>query len=121
MKNIKFDFDDILLQPSKVSRINSRREINPLDGDGFLPILNAPMDTVVSGKNYKQFQDNRINIVLPRGEQGNEKCFHSYSLQDMKLKFNTLDPTGKYLIDVANGHMSDLITLTKDLKEVYPQ
>ena len=125
MKNIKFDFDDILLQPAKVSNINSRNVINAYYS-GYLPLFTAPMDTVVSGKNYELFQDNGINVVLPRGEKGNSDCFTSYSLKEMFNKFdalhhpNSLSPNGRYLIDVANGHMSDLVELTKTLRQSYP-
>lgn len=120
MKNIKFDFDDILIQPSAISKINSRREVNPLDDNGFLPLMTAPMDTVVSSKNYKKFLDEGINVVLPRGEKGDENCFESFSLKGIQENFNSLYPNGKYLIDVANGHMEDLLQVTKEIKEVYP-
>lgn len=120
MKEIKFDFDDILLQPSKTSNIKSRGEINPLADNGSLPLFTAPMDTVVSNKNYKKFQKAGINVVLPRGESGNGDCFLSYSLTDMDDLKKGLNPKGKYLIDVANGHMSDLVRVTKEIKDMYP-
>lgn len=120
MRNIKFDFDDMLIMPSAISEINSRREVNPLDNNGFLPLMTAPMDTVVSSKNYKKFLDEGINVVLPRGEEGDRNCFVSYSLKGIQENFNSLNPTGKYLIDVANGHMEDLLKITKDIKVVYP-
>jgi len=120
MKNTKFDFDDILLQPAKLSKINSRREINPLDNNGFLPLFTAPMDTVVSRGNFKLFQEAKINVVLPRGEKGSRSCFISYSLTDIKQSIKKLNPRGKYLIDVANGHMDDLITVTKEIKTFHP-
>lgn len=121
MKNIKFDFDDILIQPSKISKISSRREINPLDDNGFLPLFTAPMDTVVSSKNFEKFQELGINVVLPRGEDGNKDCFVSYSLYGIKEVFAILDPKGKYLIDVANGHMEGLVEMTRAIKAVYPE
>jgi GMP reductase len=120
MKEIKFDFDDILLEPSKISKINSRKEVNPLVKDGYLPLFTAPMDTVVSEDNYELFQSAGINVVLPRGEKGNDECFISYSLMDIKSMVEGLHPTGKYLIDVANGHMEDLVAVTKEIKQVHP-
>lgn len=119
MKNILFDFNDILLIPNKTSRINTRSQINP-SYDGFLPIFTAPMDTVVSSKNYKLFQNANINVCLPRGEHGND-CFLSYSLNEILLSIELLNPNGKYLIDVANGHMSSMVSTIKFIKAKYPE
>jgi GMP reductase len=120
MKDIKFDFDDILLEPSIVSSINSRSEVNARDSFGKLPLFAAPMDTVVSEENYQLFLDNDINVCLPRGVVGNSECFISYSLKDIRSEMGELNPEGRYLIDVANGHMEDLVTTTKNIKEMYP-
>lgn len=122
MKNIKFDFDDILLQPAKVSNINSRKEINPLDNNGFLPLFTAPMDTVVSYKNRDSFIKAGINVVLPRGGLSYDDCFSSYGFNEFSEAHwnNQLNPKGKYLIDVANGHMKDVIALTKGVKTKNP-
>lgn len=120
MKKELFDFNDILLKPSKVSRIYSRTQINP-SHDGFLPIFTAPMDTVVSSDNYQQFLDAWINVCLPRGEAGDgNHCFISYSLKGIKEEIQFLNPRGRYLIDVANGHMEELVTVIKDIKFLYP-
>jgi len=118
MKDIKFDLDDILIKPAKTSRIKSRNEINILH-NGFLPLITAPMDTIVSGENYKTFLDAKINVCLPRGEKGNNQCFESYSLNEIKENISTLKPRGKYLIDIANGHMEDLVDTTKVIKAMY--
>jgi tRNA U38,U39,U40 pseudouridine synthase TruA len=60
--NIKtqlFDFDDILIQPSESSTISSRKEINPYLENGFLPLMTAPMDTVIGENNFHLFQKNK--------------------------------------------------------------
>jgi GMP reductase len=114
-----FDFNDILLEPKKTTNIKSRIEINP-SYDGFLPLFTAPMDTVVSFDNHKKFQDLGIQTVMPRGEGGTNGCFISYSLNEIKEFLPHLNPDGKYLIDVANGHMSDLLDATKEVKQLYP-
>lgn len=135
----KFDFNDILLQPAEVSYINSRTDINPYKdnlGKKRLPIITAPMDTVVNSKNYKKFIDNKINVCLPRHEYGGDKIsnafngvFMSYSIEDFNkkfLKFDSLD-FSKYdgndlffvLIDVANGHMDSVAIAVKRAKDQY--
>jgi IMP dehydrogenase/GMP reductase len=120
MKNKnKFDFNDILIQPAKVSSISSRKDINPFY-DGFLPLITAPMDTVVSEKNNSLFTLLKIRTCLPRGEK-NELGFISYSLDEIETNFISLNPKGMYLIDIANGHMDKLITITKKLKRKYPK
>jgi hypothetical protein len=115
----KFDFNDILIEPATVSRISSRKDINPYY-NGFLPLITAPMDTVISTDNEKIFHDLKINTCLPRGEHSN-LGFNSYSLNEMLTNLeNIINPNGYYLIDIANGHMDSLITTTKSIKDKYP-
>lgn len=64
MKN-KFDFNDILIQPAKVSTISSRKDINPFH-DGFLPLITAPMDTVISDDNKQLFTNLKVTTCLQR-------------------------------------------------------
>jgi GMP reductase len=120
--SLLFDFNDVLLMPTKTSKINSRREVDARYGD-MLPIITAPMDTVVGLSNYKEFKKNNINICLPRGVRygGIENTFQSLSLFDVIPQLHGLNPTGHYLIDVANGHMDSLIEKIKVIKERYPE
>lgn len=115
----KFDFNDILIQPAKVSTISSRKDINPFH-DGFLPLITAPMDTVIDNKNKQLFTDLKITTCLPRGEE-NLEGFESYSLAEISLKFIRLNPKGMYLIDIANGHMDKLVIMTSRIKKRYPK
>ena len=116
----KFDFNDILIKPATTSGIGSRKQINPFY-KGFLPLITAPMDTVIDSDNEKIFNNLKINTCLPRGEYSMDG-FVSYSIDDFKAKFNVHDlrEDGKYLIDVANGHMGKLEILTRDVKTEFP-
>lgn len=129
---MKFDFNDILLVPETISSINSRKEVNPYDENGMLPIMTAPMDTVIDMKNFKTFVDNKIYSILPRGISGatgsiNKFVWQSYGLEEFEEVFTTkkIDPIEhedeKYyaLIDTANGHMQKLFSLAKKAKEMY--
>ena len=62
---MKYDWNDVSIVPETLSTIASRKEINPLIGDK-LPLFTAPMDKVIDGTNVKSFDDNLINVCLPR-------------------------------------------------------
>jgi GMP reductase len=126
-----FDFDDLLIQPAKISAIRSRSETNPYYGDK-LPLMTAPMDTVVDGNNHHYFSDLGITVVFPRNTPQpwmedflNDEHFTSFSLTDFDMYFLENDveiPDGKQyrvLIDIANGHMKDLIQSSKTAKQKY--
>ncbi len=126
-KDIKVDFNDILIKPSVTTDIMSRSEVNPFDKNGFLPLFTAPMDTVVDSTNADLFHNSKINICLPRGEKRtNNMMFESYSLAQFKTEFydkngiDTLDNLPVYvLIDTANGHIQELVNMVKFSKEFY--
>lgn len=130
MKDKLFDFDDILIEPSILSNISSRKEISVHNEFGMLPIFTAPMDTVISTDNVTHFIKNGIVPVLPRITHVDEtyystSIFYSYSMQDFEKVFlkNTIklkDNEKVYaLIDVANGHMRLLYELAKEAKKKY--
>lgn len=130
----KFDFDDLLIEPEIQTNIITRSEINHRYGAfkgpfGHLPIIAAPMDTVVSLKNCNKFTSNGISVCLPRGEKlnghgnvGSKMIFNSYSLMEFTENFiaKKADAYPSHvLIDIANGHMSDLVYVTLKAKEYY--
>ncbi len=125
MLDIKLDFNDLLIAPKSTSDISSRSEVNPFTDAGFLPIITAPMDTVISEKNISLYTDNKIGICLPRGVDS-LVGFKSYSISDMQelvrlhKNYGTPLKVDSYLIDVANGHMEVILELTKALKEANP-
>jgi hypothetical protein len=122
MKDIKFDFNDILIVPSEITNITSRTEVNPFDSNGFLPLITAPMDTVVDKTNCDLFYDNKVNVCLPRFEERTkEGMFESYSLSQFEEKYLNTILDGKHyvLIDTANGHIQTIIDATKKAKDMY--
>lgn len=126
---MKFDFDDILIVPNEISFIDSRKEINPFNENGYLPIFTAPMDTVVNELNMNIFHENKINVVLPRTISNrcsldtNEHCFVSYGLDEFISIFldknKILYGTHYALIDIANGHMNKLLLTIEQAKNKY--
>lgn len=117
----KFDFNDILIKPAKISSIDSRKEINPFH-NGFFPLITAPMDTVIDSKNRALYSTLNILTCLPRGEK-NPMGFESYSLDEIikAYKEETLNVDGMYLIDIANGHMEKLKKYVFYIKTRFPE
>jgi len=120
---MKFDWNDVSIVPETLSTIASRKEINPFYADK-LPLFTAPMDKVIDETNIKSFDDNNINICLPRNVKyssvKNDNYFYSYSLDEVILMLHNSDKFPKrILIDVANGHMIRLYNISKILKEKY--
>lgn len=121
--DIKFDFNDILITPNISSSIENRGVINHKYKDGFLPIVTAPMDMVISNKNEELFLFNNIRAVLPRGEKSNNPLvIESLSLNEIIERYDneSLEVSGGYLIDIANGHMEKLFYAVKIIKQSYP-
>jgi len=143
MEDLKFDLNDIVLIPSEGSDVNTRSECNINNEFNFfpyLPLMAAPMDTVVCEKNYMKYLDNGIIPCLPRGFESahltqSPHYFQSFGLADVENSLSQYkeDPRSKLydphafynypnvLIDIANGHMSKLVGLVKDVKERWPQ
>jgi IMP dehydrogenase/GMP reductase len=146
-KENKFDFDDITLVPKVISSILSRSECNiktnfkPFNKE-FLPLMTAPMDTVINETNYQYFYDNDIIPILPRKKElplqddlsrtifndDYSNVIVSLSLEQFNHLFTNDKFTSteylskginKILIDTANGHMQKIIHDTKFAKERY--
>jgi hypothetical protein len=127
---VLYDFDDILIEPTKISHVNSRNEVSIRTEDGYLPIMTAPMDTVINEDNFKLFKDLGIVPVLPRIPNADKtyvdtNIFLSYSLDDFQKIFIENTPhipqnnKAYVLIDVANGHMNRLFKMAKESKIKY--
>jgi IMP dehydrogenase/GMP reductase len=124
-----FDFDDVLLIPHPMTRINSRSEIYPFDNKGGLPLFTAPMDTVVNTHNTHYFKEQGINVILPRTANTDLQPKTSFSewvsyglnqFEEVFINNDQLKDLKHYiLLDVANGHMPAVHELTKKSKEKY--
>jgi hypothetical protein len=102
------------------------------------------MDTVVSSNNFQDYVRNGITPCLPRKTYASgvgldvyfskQFCFQSFGLCDIEKslryyktldEFDTREPGAFYrypniLIDIANAHMSKLIPIIKDIKQLFP-
>jgi GMP reductase len=145
-KDIKFDFDDLLIVPSESSEIVSRKEVNVYDINQMLPLFTAPMDTVIGLENIKIFEQNKIIPILPRTINQdpilqfkyNKIILNNWSsggLQDLEnlSMFNEtisnflnkdeidqeLNRERFFLCDIANGHMTKMLDLTRKTKSIF--
>jgi IMP dehydrogenase/GMP reductase len=136
--NTKLDFNDILIMPAVNSEIESRKIIEykylTKDQRVSLPIIAAPMDTVVDKQSAIEFAKNGINICAPRGSNINPNdvknimCFKSYGLDEFiekyikvkNLNIKEINGHNRYiLIDIANGHMFKLEKAIIDFRKKY--
>ena len=132
-ENFFFDFDDLLIEPAHRTPIKSRKEVNPKRASGWMPLMTAPMDTVVTRENAFKFLKHWIVPVEPRmhnpqiSHVSTDKVFYSYSLEDFERIFLSngkiyyvSDTTPVYaLIDIANGHMEELYRIARTAKKLY--
>lgn len=81
-EEMKIGYDDITIVPERLTDISSRKECNPYDVDGYLPIFASCMSSVVSIENAKKFNDAKIKTIIPR----------SYSIAD-RLNYLAMNNT----------------------------
>lgn len=125
--DMKFDFDDVLIQPAKLTSIESRYNddlVSPYI-NGQLPLMTAPMDTVIDNNNQNVFSYNRIGIVYPRTEKNKKFAngFNSFSFDEFEKEITKMTPSDgpwHVLLDIANGHMNKVIRYAKLAKQRNP-
>ena len=132
-KEVLYSLDDISVIPAVSSDVRSRKECNPftysLEGEeNYLPIITAPMDSVVDETCYTKFWDSGISAIIPRTvdlEARLRLCgevFCAFGFDEIEKEFisKTKEEDNLYiLIDVANGHMNYQIELGGKLKSKY--
>lgn len=127
IKEVKYSYNDVTIVPAVVSHIRSRKQCNPFNNDGTLPIFTAPMNTVVNEHNFKKFEENNIIPILPRTvdfkiryDNSFNGKWSAYSLNEFKehfvKKIEGVSTPVKVLVDVANGHMKDLLESCRNAK-----
>lgn len=143
IKEIKFDFNDILIKPEVLTSIESRSEINPYDENDMLPIFASPMDTVVDEISAYKFIENKIYAIEPRKKDYKRKISYnklywvSLSLQEtidyyINESHSVLSELYQYsrnrdqkdskmylLIDCAHGGLMKLFDACRKLKDIY--
>ena len=115
-----YNIDDIQLIPARITEIEHRSECNTFNADGKLPLFTAPMNSVIDADNYMDFEECKINTIIPRGVTYDirlklcTKTFVAMSLTEFSMfinEYNIENEICYVCIDVANGHMKKLIDL----------
>lgn len=106
--------------------LDSRSLAHPYLDNGMLPLITAPMSTVVDKDNYKVFLNNNINVCLPRGQEllnDSGKVWISVSLDQFIDKYANITKSVikniHVCIDTANGNMPKLHKAIRDAKDIY--
>lgn len=127
----KFDLEDITLVPAILSDISSRSQVNIYtDYKIELPLICAPMDSVIDDYNKEIFTQQGILTCSIRKHILNlNQTYYSFigiSLEQFEyiLRFDytvkELRPYQGLLIDIANGHIQKLYELTAQFKTKFP-
>lgn len=125
----------------KAKGLNSRSEAIPYLEDGFLPLITAPMYSVVDENNYQIFLDNKVRVCLPRNvgislnvsadklDPIYEQVWCSVSLQQFVDYWCRLDSPAAMMksdgipdlicVDTANGNMQQLHDAIREAKKIH--
>lgn len=125
----------------KAKGLNSRSEAVPYLEDGFLPLITAPMYSVVDENNYQIFLDNKVRVCLPRNvgislnvsadklDPIYEQVWCSVSLQQFVDYWCRLDSPAAMMksdgipdlicVDTANGNMQQLHDAIREAKKIH--
>lgn len=124
-----YGLNDVTIIPTTISDIRHRAECSTEYEDGMLPLFAAPMAGVIDEYNFKKFNTNKINTIVPRTVAWNIRdticrdTFVAIGLEELKTLIETgpSDPEQpEYIcIDIANGHMQEMLDLCTTLKAFY--
>jgi len=124
-----YGLNDVTIIPTTISDIRHRAECSTEYEDGMLPLFAAPMAGVIDEYNFKKFNTNKINTVVPRTVSWNIRdticrdTFVAIGLDELKTLVETgpSDPEQpEYIcVDIANGHMQEMLDLCTTLKSFY--
>lgn len=131
--------DNYEIIPAVVSNIRHRNECIPYYGafystdfdnyslaGAYLPIIAAPMASVINENNYMDFDANGIMTIIPRTiplstrlEIMKKSVFVAVGLDEFKMIINdytSLPEDTMICLDVANGHMKEVLDLSREAK-----
>lgn len=119
--------NEVTIIPSKQTKIHSRtKECNARMSDGKLPVFTAPMDCVVDENNFDLFNKD-FHAIYPRTidykkrlrlvQSGEWTAFGLHETEQLIKDLPYICYPLRICIDQANGHMEDVITVGKKIRE----
>ena len=128
-----YSLDEICLIPTSLSGVESRGDVNVFTNKNRYPLFAAPMSCIINESNYEEFEENGINTIIPRSVKWNERMIllhqgnwvavgfkeAQFMLEKYEDYMCSRSNTLRICIDQANGHMTKLLNLCKELKEKY--
>lgn len=132
INKIGYSYNDLKIVPAIISDIESRKECDIFEKDGFLPIFASPMLSVTNNKNFRLWENNKIHTITPRSIPFQERLFDlalcawtALSLKEFEKIFVVGTPrfmplkgeTYRVCVDLANGHMHSIYSKIYDAKE----
>ena len=123
-----YGLDDITIIPAVTSDISSRSECNVYNDDDMLPLITAPMSSLMNDTNWKTFRGQKINTIIPRNidfeirKQLMYETFIAISLVEFQELIDTYIPNDQvayWCVDIANGHMTKLLNLCSQCKDKF--
>ena len=121
--------DDISIVPAVTTSIKHRSECNIYYENYKLPIFTAPMSSIVNIDNANIFDSAGINVIIPRTVdlynrlKLSNRYFIAVGLDEFENKILELDLKDsepiKICLDVANGHMTQLLDLCQESKKKF--
>lgn len=123
-----YSLDEICLIPSSVSDVESRGDVTVLTNKNRYPLFAAPMSCIINESNYEEFEVNGINTIIPRSVKWETRFdllmnghWVALGFKEAKWLTTNIIPSEKIrvCIDQANGHMTKLLNLCKELKDKY--
>lgn len=123
-----YSLDEICLIPSSVSDVESRGDVTVLTNKNRYPLFAAPMSCLIDENNYEEFEVNGINTIIPRSVKWESRLdflmnghWVALGFKEAKWLTTNIIPSEKIrvCIDQANGHMTKLLNLCKELKDKY--
>lgn len=132
-EKVCYGYNDLTIIPSKISTVRHRKDCNPYLDNGNLPLFTAPMYSVVCKDNVEIYENNKINVILPRTKEINYEYLKSgkwiaLSLDQFidtfveNIREDIIEcKSFKVCIDIANGHMKDLYEAINSAKQLSRQ
>lgn len=124
-----YNLDEICLIPAVLSDVEHRGDANVFTTKNKYPIFTAPMACVVDKTNVKTLEAHGLNVIVPRSVAWNDRInfiksgnWVAVGFKEAQLIYENIKiDTGKVrlCIDQADGHIINLLSLCKKLKEKF--